>query len=181
MKAVIALEHPLLIFKNVFDFDDNSETEIDIDRILKKARTHDFQHLPKILWAVNKERIPHIGSFNETREIRNAIQHFYHPAGLDGIGQAARATSLEFIYRNVDPLLKKHFDINAIEYHEDHSIGYDYLVANIVSRELEFSIPTNFTLGEIDLSKEISSCSQQYQEWIKLELTKLGKTELLRG
>lgn len=170
MKAAIASEHPLLIFKNVFDFDDSSDAEIDLERLLQKAKTHDFQHLPKIMWAVVKERLPDPASFEEIRQMRNAIQHFYHPGGFDNYGEKARKISLDFIYKNIDPLILKVFGLYAIEYHEDHSVGYDYVVGCLLRRELRFSVPPDFRVGEIDIEREIAGCGEEYRKWVETNL-----------
>lgn len=179
VKAAIAQQHPLLIFKDVFKLDDYSGNEISLDTLLRKAKTHEFQHLPMILWAVCKERIPDQASFDEIRAMRNNVQHFFHPAGLSGIGQDAREASLRFLYKNVDPLLKRHFDLCAIEYHEDHSVGYDYLVKCLIQHELEFSIPDDFNLTEISLKEEARLCGSEYVQWLKTELRRVEKLHLL--
>lgn len=36
---------------------------------------------------------------------------------------------LEFIYTIIDPLISEFFDIYAIDFHEDRSVSYDYVVA----------------------------------------------------
>lgn len=168
MKAAIAFEHPLLIFQNVFDFDDSSSTEIDLERLLQKAKTHDFQHLPKIMWAVLKERLADVESFDKIRRMRNAIQHFYHPAGFDHYGHQAKAVSLDFIYKNIDPFIHRHFGLYAIEYHEDDlAIGYDYVVGCILRHGLKFSVPKDFHVGEINIEEEIEDCSDEYKAWVQ--------------
>lgn len=169
MKAIIASAHPLLIFKNIFEFDDNSKNEIDITHLIAKAKTHDFQHLPKIMWAVLKERLPDPGSFEDIRSMRNAIQHFYHPAGSAKYGAEATKTSLRFIYNNIDPIIYKYFGLYAIEYHEDY-IGYDYVVACILRHQLKFSVPDDFNVGEINIEDEIKGCSDEYREWVERNL-----------
>ena len=51
LKAVIAKEHPLLIFKDIFNLDDNQSDAFDLRSLLQKGRTHDFEKLPQVLWA----------------------------------------------------------------------------------------------------------------------------------
>lgn len=170
IKAAIAAQHPLLIFQNIFDFDDGVSDEIDIERVLTRARTHDFQHLPKILWTVLGERIPDLDSFERIRSMRNAIQHFYHPAGLDNYGQEASNLSLEFIYKNIDPIINKHFGLHAIEFHEDHSVGYDYVVASLLRRQIKFTVPHDFSVSEISIYEESSSSSSEYRNWVESNL-----------
>ena len=170
MKATIATAHPLLIFQNIFEFDDTQSDEISLERLLIKAKTHDFQHLPKIMWAVLKERIPDPDSFEKIRRMRNAVQHFYHPDGLDNYGNIARNLSLEFIYKNIDPLLSKYFGICAIEFHEDHNVGYDYVVQCLVRRGLKFSVPNDFKVGEIDIEEAMVGCDAEYIQWVNQNL-----------
>lgn len=171
MKAMIADTHPLLVFKNVFDLDDGISAELDISRLLAKAKAHDFQHLPAILWAVRAIRIPDKESFDRLRLLRNAIQHFYHPEGVDDLGEAARDASLNFIYNNIDPLLNEYFGLYAIEFHEDHHVGYDYLVGCLIAREQKFSMPPDFDVGEIDIEDVLSKTGEAYQSWFRQALS----------
>ncbi|MGN7293131.1 hypothetical protein [Rhizobium sp. SAFR-030] len=166
MKAAIAKVHPLLIFQNVFDLDDANSEDLDIERIIQRAKTHDFHNLPKVMWAVLKERLPDPNSFTEMRKIRNAVQHFYHPGGFENFGVAARRLSLNFLYNNVDPLLKKHFGLSAIEFHEDHSEGYFYIVEALLKREIRFSIPDDFDLSRESIEDAISNASEEYRLWV---------------
>ncbi len=99
--------------------------------------------------------------------MRNAVQHFYHPGGLDNYGSTARDLSLEFIYKNVDPILYKYFNMCAIEFHEDHSVGYDYIVQCLLKREIRFSVPSDFEVSEFDVMEEVSGCDPQYIRWVE--------------
>ncbi|WP_307959255.1 hypothetical protein [Sinorhizobium medicae] len=73
LKASIAKEHPLLIFKDLFGFNDGQATEIDLENLIKKGKTHDFEKLPQILWAVSGIRLPNRECFERLRKARNAI------------------------------------------------------------------------------------------------------------
>jgi hypothetical protein len=158
LKAIIAKEHPLLIFRDLFHLDEPGSAELDLDSIIKNGRTYNFEHLPKLLWVTTGERIPDLKNFEYLRGLRNSIQHFCAP-GAGGGGAA-----LEFIYKNIDPLINKHFGLFAIEYHEDISIGYDYVVGSLIGQELLFSIPDDFKVSEIDLEEELSKASAGYRE-----------------
>ncbi len=127
LKAAIAKEHPLLIFKDLFGLDDGHAPEIDIESLIRKGKTHDFEKLPQILWAVSGIRLPNRECFERLRKARNAIQHFCAPEDED-----FRGLSLEFIYTIIDPLIHEAFDLCAIEFHEDHNVGYDYIVERLV-------------------------------------------------
>ena len=154
IKAVIAKSHPLLIFKNVFSLDSKEATEISLDDMIERAKTHDFQHLPQILWAVTKQRVSDKESYEAIRQMRNALQHFFHHETTSDFAINARNLTFEFVYRNLDPLLFKNFGQFAINFVDD-DIGYDYLVAQLHRRGLKFSIPDSFDLTEVDPVEEI--------------------------
>lgn len=175
LKAIIATEHPLLIFKDLVTLDDKNADELDLQRLLTRGRTHDFEKLPQVLWATTGLRIPNPECYERLRQARNSIQHFCPPDVLD-----LSALSLEFIYTILDPLIAGRFGIYAIEHHEDHSVSYDYVVACLLRRELRFSIPEDFALTEIDLDEEMSGASAEYRSWFRDALASLGKADLLK-
>ncbi len=158
LKAIIAKEHPLLIFRDLFQLDNPGNEDLTIEQLIERGRTYNFEHLPKLLWVAAGERLPHGQSFEALRKARNEIQHFCTPEDVD-----MRRLALEFLYYNIDPLINKHFDLYAIEYHEDH-IGYDYLVECLIRHELLFSVPQNFKVGEIDLDEALREASNSYRE-----------------
>lgn len=173
IKAIIAKEHPLLIFKDLFGLDDGRSDEIEIEDLIKRGKTHDFEKLPQILWAITGERIPNRACWEKLRTTRNAIQHFCAPAG-----NYFKPISKEFIYTVIDPLIQKHFDLYAIEYHEDH-VGYDYIVAALIKDGLKFSIPPDFSVGEVNITEEVQDASDEYKSWLRSELAKLGQGHLV--
>lgn len=174
LKAIIAKEHPLLIFKDVFNLDDNKSGALDIAGLLQKGRTHDFEKLPHVLWATTGIRLPNPKCYERLRKARNAIQHFCAPED-ESFGEL----SLEFIYTIIDPLIAKNFGIHAIEYHEDHSVSYDYVVGRLLRAELRFTLPKDFAVTEIDLADELADVSDAYRNWFVRELKRIGKDDLL--
>jgi len=171
IKAIIAQEHPLLIFRDIFSVDDQTSADLSIETLIERGRTYDFKDLPRLLWVTTGKRIPDMRSFEKIQRARNAIQHFCAPELSD-----LRSLTLEFIYNNIDPLIYAHLGLCAIEYHEDHSIGYDYVVSRIVRQELLFSIPDGFSIGEFDLAEELSASSPEYRAEILKRLTAKGIT-----
>ena len=174
IKAIIATEHPLLIFKDVPGLDDNSSVDLDLPTLLKRGRTHDFDKLPQVLWATTGIRIPDPACYERLRKTRNAVQHFCPPEDEDPSDIA-----LEFIYAIIDPLIRDSFGLYAIEHHEDHLIGYDFLVGTLLRSGIRFSLPHDFNLREIDAKSEISDGSDEYIDWFRKELKRIGKLALL--
>jgi hypothetical protein len=170
LKAIIAKEHPLLIFRDLFQLDDPSNNDLRIEHIIEKGKTYGFEHLPKLLWVSTGERLPDMNSFEELRRARNALQHFCSPADTVNL----RSLALKFLYKNIDPLIHRHFGLCAIEYHEDFSIGYDYVVDCLVRSGLFFSIPDNFQITEIDLHDALSVTSAEYRNELIQRLSAKG-------
>lgn len=176
LKAIIATEHPLLIFKDLVNLDDKNIDELDLERLLTRGRTHDFEKLPQVLWAATGLRLPNPECYERLRQARNAIQHFCPPNDRDLSG-----LSLEFIYTILDPLIADRFGIYAIEHHEDHSISYDYVVACLLRHELRFSLPEDFAVTEIDLNEEVGDASVEYRTWFREALAYINKADLLKA
>jgi hypothetical protein len=174
LKAMIACEHPLLIFKDLANLDDGLTDELGLQTLLTRGRTHDFEKLPQVLRATTGIRIPNPDCFERLRRARNAIQHFFAPDIQD-----LSELSLEFIYTIIDLLIAERFGLYAIEYHEDHNVGYDYVVNELLAREFRFSIPDNFRITEINIADEIEDTSPEYQTWVRSALEAVGKTSLL--
>jgi hypothetical protein len=174
LKAIIAREHPLLIFKDLFGLDHSGNGPLDIGSLIQRGRTHDFEKLPQVLWATTGKRVPNMKCFERLRRARNAIQHFCAPDKED-----FRSLSLEFIYTIIDPLIAEAFDLRAIEFHEDHSVGYDYVVRQLLYTRLKFTMPDNFKLTEIDMKGCLEGASKSYRGWVEKQLTRVGRLDLL--
>jgi hypothetical protein len=174
LKAVVAKQHPLLIFKDLFTLDDSKAELLDISSLIARGRTHDFEKLPQIVWATTGQRIPNMECFERLRRARNAIQHFCAPEETD-----FRGLSLEFIYTVIDPLIAREFGLYAIEFHEDHSVGYDHVVGCLLRRCLKFTVPADFNLTEIRADEELAGADDEYRDWFERELNRIGKDHLV--
>jgi hypothetical protein len=170
LKAIIAKEHPLLIFRDLFQLDDPINADLKLEHVIQKGRTYDLEQLPKLLWVSTGERLPDLDSFDKLRKARNAIQHFCSPSHTGDL----RRLALAFLYKNIDPLINRHFGLCAVEYHEDTSVGYDYVVECVIRNELLFSIPDDFEITEIDLDKALSRTSGKYQKELSKRFTAKG-------
>jgi len=170
LKAIVAKEHPLLIFRDLFQLDDPINSDLKIEHIIERGKTYNFEHLPKLLWVSTGERLPDVDNFDKLRKARNAIQHFCSPSETIDL----RRLALEFLYNNIDPLINRHFDLCAIEYHEDTSVGYDYVVDCLIRHELFFSIPNDFAITEIDLHEALSKSSAKYRDGLAKRFSARG-------
>jgi hypothetical protein len=58
-------------------------------------------------------------------------------------------------------------------------MGYDYVVGVLLRRQLKFSIPNDFSVGEISISEELEGVEDAYREWLLRELDRIGRRDLL--
>lgn len=163
LKAVIAKAHPLLIFRDLFSLDKSAEEPLDLRHIFEHGRTYNLEHLPKLLWVVHGERLPDLDSFEKLRKARNAIQHFCAPE----IGRPGDL-ALTFLYRNIDPLIKRHFSVDAVNFIEPDDIGY--LIENLVHLELPFSSSEVIEISEFDVSKALENVSDAYRKKVEQQI-----------
>ena len=175
LKAIIAYEHPLLIFENLYNLEDRDNSDSGIKHIISKGRTYGFDKLPKLLWVVTGERIPDQKCYDRVKDVRNSIQHFCAPEGENLI-----KLTLEFIYKNIDPLIRKHLDKYAIEYignsKQEHKKFVPDLVSQLISNELLFSIPKNFKMENFDFEERLSKTKKSYQTELRKRMTSQRKT-----
>ncbi len=167
LKALIAGEHPLLLFKNIGE--NTTNDEINLDWLLKNGRTHDFSRLPSVLWAASGILIPDIVSFRRIAGLRNQVQHFVDDRDAD-----VQFECLNFIYSNLDPMLYNHFGLFACRFHEDEFD--DYIIGCLLSHQIKFTVPDDLTLTEIDPHECLRDASRKYKLWA-YEALKLKQPE----
>ncbi|WP_300039608.1 hypothetical protein [uncultured Roseobacter sp.] len=160
LKAVIATAHPLLIFRDLFSLDKSAEEPLNLRHIIEHGRTYNLEHLPKLLWVVHGERLPDMDSFDKVRKARNAIQHFCAPE----IGRTGDL-ALTFLYRNIDPLIKRHFSVDAIEFIDPDDMAY--LVENLIHLELPFSSSEVIEISEFNVSEALGHVSDAYRNSVE--------------
>lgn len=164
LKAVIAQAHPLLIFRDLFSLDRSAQEPMDLRHIIEHGRTYNLEHLPKLLWVVHGERLPDLDSFEKLRKARNAIQHFCAPE-IDRPGDL----SLTFLYRNIAPLIKRHFDADAVDFIEPDEVGY--LVESLVRLELPFSSSEVIEISESVISEALENVSDAYRKTVEQQIS----------
>lgn len=162
IKAIIANEHPLLIFKDLFSLY-KDDTELTLQQLMLQGKSHDLNKLPQVLWAVTGQTIASKEIFKKAVSTRNIIQHFLSPTDTD-LGYIA----LDFLYTVVDPLLVENFKIYPIKYH-DNPDDYGYLIQRLIYHEIRFSMTQGFRLDYLEGDSEVAltSTSKEYQAWFQ--------------
>ncbi|MDX2021139.1 MAG: hypothetical protein SF187_12940 [Deltaproteobacteria bacterium] len=78
LKARIAEEHPLLIFKKLPQ-SSSTEESLTIAELFEFGRSVDYDDLPELLWATTGIRIERRDRYQEFGRLRNKIMHFAVP------------------------------------------------------------------------------------------------------
>lgn len=129
VKARIAEEHPMLIFKHP----PKKLQAPDLEDLLN-SRTIDYKDLPHLYSATTGLSFPNLEKFNELGALRNRIQHFLPPPDVDFGGVA-----LTGIYAVADPILNACWGDYAVDYNEDDP-PYEYLVTALIDCRISFLV-----------------------------------------
>ena len=111
VKARIAQQHPLLIFKSLPKSSGTSEL-LDIEQLLVRGQTVGYPDLPELLWATTGYRIPNSAKFIEFGKLRNTIAHFAVPDG------DLSDETLLYALGVIDPMVGHFWDDTLIPYAE---------------------------------------------------------------
>lgn len=167
IKARIAREHPLLIFERLPKL--SAGEQISLQRLAGEGRTYQYDALPNRLVATTGVEISNIALFEEFGRLRNSIQHFCHPPGVD-----LRHRTLSYIFGIIDPLLAEGWGQYAIDHNEDYE-PYQYLVQSLISAEIVFR-PSPQCLPDVDLEILDWPESQPYKQQIQTSFAVLQNT-----
>jgi hypothetical protein len=135
IKARIADEHPLLIFKKIPE--KKAATDyLSLDLLLEKGQTLSYSELPDRLWASAGLTINDLEGWYEFGRLRNQIVHTSLTNRND-----LNFISLKFILEILDPLVESFWGKSVIEfikYHPDRSkdLKYDLMIMSCEGDDL---------------------------------------------
>ncbi|AHG76903.1 hypothetical protein [Mannheimia varigena] len=168
IKARIAQEHPLLIFEQLPKQSKDSES-LDFKSLFMRSKTIQYSELPDRLWAVTGITIINRDLYDSFGKLRNFIQHFSAP-----IDRNCSEETILYIYKVIDPFINECWGLSAINYNEDTE-PYLYLLENLISREIEFSVPKEALKYELN-SIDFSNCSDSYKQIMYSKFNEAGYT-----
>jgi hypothetical protein len=108
LKARIAEEHPLLIFRKL-PGQRTTEGALTIKELFEHGRTLEYDELPEALWACTGYRMPDLDSYLRFGRLRNKIVHF----GVPDIEHSAEV--LNFCARVIEPIAHDFWQCSALE------------------------------------------------------------------
>jgi len=151
IKARIAQEHPLLIFEQMPRYTQANSPRLELQHLFELGRTIQYFDLPERLWATTGIQLADIRLYQEFGKLRNKIQHFSTPQGID--------TSIEtrkFIFGVIDPFIHECWGLFAIDYNEDYE-RYLYFVPTIIANGIPFLVSS-------DAAKEFEKMNVEWPE-----------------
>jgi hypothetical protein len=110
IKARIAQEHPLLIFKS-YPKSSSTQGELGIQELFKHGRTLMYSELPEVLWSATGYRIKELERYQEFGNLRNTTVHFAPPPLLE-----ASAETLKFAFEVLDPIVQDFWSESFVSY-----------------------------------------------------------------
>jgi hypothetical protein len=161
VKARIAQEHPLLIFEELPRSSKLNGELLDAASLFAQGRTIQWSDLPERLWAATGCKLPDEAVFREFGRLRNGIQHFGPPQGLD-----TQKQTLSFVFRVIDPFINQHWGLFAIDYDEDEE-PYVYFMQALVAQEVPFLVSRPAAECFADWSVDWDNVSPTYRMMIE--------------
>ncbi len=155
VKARIAEEHPLLIFKS-YPKSNTTKNALGIKELFEYGRTLMYSELPEVLWATTGYRIKELDKYQKFGALRNTIVHFAAP---DCEGSVE---TLRFAFEVFDPIVRDFWGESFIDYSEywdDSIISDGYLRDQIKRLNIQMHPETQKQIESIDLTLKESGDS----------------------
>lgn len=162
VKARIAQEHPLLIFKDLPSV--SNQQSLTIEKLAKEGRTIDWSDLPKVFKTITGCSFTNEKLFKSFGYTRNSLQHFGYYINQQNTSSSLE--TLQFIYSFIDPFINEHWGLFAIDYDEDYD-SYEYLPSILIGYEITFLVSPEAADYSECWNEELNNCSSEYQHIMK--------------
>jgi len=113
IKARIAEEHPLLIFKS-YPKSNTTKDVLSIKELFKYGRTLMYSDLPEVLWATTGYRIKELDRYQKFGDLRNIIVHFSPDPDCE-----ASTETLKFALEVLDYIVQDFWGESLIYYSQE--------------------------------------------------------------
>ncbi|MEG3907885.1 hypothetical protein QT979_06275 [Microcoleus sp. w2-18bC1] len=149
IKARIAEEHPLLIFKS-YPKSNTTKDVLSIKELFKYGRTLMYSELPEVLWAATGYRIKELDKYQKFGELRNIIVHFSAAPDCE-----ASTETLKFALEVLDHIVQDFWGESLIYYSQewdDVIISEGYLREQIEQLNIQVHPDTQRQIESLDLT-----------------------------
>lgn len=140
IKAKISDTSPLLVFAKL-PASPQTDRELTVEDLFDSGRSHMFDELPNLLWAVTGIRVPNLAEYRNFGKLRNTIMHFAVPE------EELADSTLSFAVNVMEPMVRTFWQISAIAYAEEYDevISEGYLEEQLV----RFGLPIDAHLRNV--------------------------------
>jgi hypothetical protein len=142
IKARIAEQHPLLIFKDIPESKQVNEDKLSLRTLIesKKTKTLQYSELPGKLWATTGYKINEkkLKVYEDFGKLRNTIQHFTSPAERD-----LMLDTLNFVFSVIDPMINDFWGLYTINYFERLD-AHNHVFKILLKLNIPFLIPDDY-------------------------------------
>ncbi|MEG3835791.1 hypothetical protein QUA46_19915 [Microcoleus sp. MON2_D6] len=149
IKARIAEEHPLLIFKS-YPKSNTTKDVLSIKELFKYSRTLIYSELPEVLWATTGYRIKELDRYQKFGDLRNIIVHFSAAPDCE-----ASTETLKFALEVLDYIVQDFWGESLIYYSQewdDVIISEGYLREQIEQLNIQVHPDTQKQIESLDLT-----------------------------
>ncbi len=149
IKARIAEEHPLLIFKS-YPKSNTTKDVLSIKELFKYGRTLIYSELPEVLWATTGYRIKELDRYQKFGDLRNIIVHFSAAPDCE-----ASTETLKFALEVLDYIVQDFWGESLIYYSQewdDVIISEGYLREQIEQLNIQVHPDTQKQIESLDLT-----------------------------
>ncbi|MEG3890165.1 hypothetical protein QUB36_00710 [Microcoleus sp. AT8-B1] len=149
IKARIAEEHPLLIFKS-YPKSNTTKDVLSIKELFKYGRTLIYSELPEVLWATTGYRIKELDRYQKFGYLRNIIVHFSAAPDCE-----ASTETLKFALEVLDYIVQDFWGESLIYYSQewdDVIISEGYLREQIEQLNIQVHPDTQKQIESLDLT-----------------------------
>ena len=122
-----------------------------MEELLETGKTFQYSELPDRLWATTGYKIKDVENYQNFGRLRNKIQHFVTPSKVN-----LMQTTLEFVFKNVDPLINDFWKLFAVDYVEDLH-AHDQVFSTLLTLEIPFLVPEHHKEKVESIRKSLSA------------------------
>ncbi len=164
LKARIAEEHPLLLFRTMPPMPRRGVPVRDLQSFFEEGETHGYSDLPEHLWATTGIELPGVDRYRAFGRLARSIKHRPPTSGFDAIQEVLR-----FVFEVLDPFLEAGWGFVAMDFFEDSDRTPD-LLGLLLQRRVAFLMSPHTVRLWHSSGVELSMLPEDYRRVMRQRL-----------
>jgi hypothetical protein len=138
LKAIIAEQHPSLIFSDFLRLTKNLEDKSISRELFEEGETLSYNQLPEKLWEIKRYKLRDENLYRRFGKLKNTIPYTIHQGQ-----QSLKQEILTFIYGVIDPLINDFWRLYAVHYVDlaGDPDSLENIVEHLLKLNIDFLIP----------------------------------------